>query len=76
MSCQWIRITSYNVCYTKLLRVPLQELVDALRAGQPLPDRTAAITFDDGYISIYDTAWPLLRARGWPFTVFVNTEPP
>ncbi|MFV8817728.1 polysaccharide deacetylase family protein [Haliea sp. E17] len=55
--------------------VPLQELVDALRAGQPLPDRTAAITFDDGYISIYDTAWPLLRARGWPFTVFVNTEP-
>jgi len=55
--------------------VPLQELVDTLRAGKTLPDRTAAITFDDGYISIYDTAWPMLKAKGWPFTVFVNTEP-
>ena len=34
--------------------------------GTPLPDKTAAITFDDGYISIYDTAWPLLKAKGWP----------
>lgn len=55
--------------------VPLAELVDALRAGAPLPDRTVAITFDDGYVSIYDTAWPLLQAKGWPFTVFVNSEP-
>lgn len=55
--------------------VPLQRLVDILRAGGPLPDRTAAITFDDGYLSIYTTAWPLLSRRGWPFTVFVNTEP-
>jgi peptidoglycan/xylan/chitin deacetylase (PgdA/CDA1 family) len=55
--------------------VPLNDLVDALRAGQPLPDKTASITFDDGYISIYDTAWPLLKEKGWPFTVFINTEP-
>jgi len=55
--------------------VPLQELVNALKAGRPLPDKTASITFDDGYISIYDTAWPLLKERGWPFTVFINTEP-
>ena len=55
--------------------VPLQDLVDALRKGKPLPDKTAAITFDDGYISIHDTAWPLLKEKGWPFTVFINTEP-
>ena len=55
--------------------VPLQDLVNMLRAGEPLPDKTAAITFDDGYISIYDTAWPLLKEKGWTFTVFVNTEP-
>jgi hypothetical protein len=55
--------------------VPLQDLADALRADRPLPEKTAAITFDDGCISIYDTAWPLLKAKGWPFTVFVNTEP-
>lgn len=55
--------------------VPLQDMVDALKAGQPLPDRTVAITFDDGYISIYETAWPMLKKKGWPFTVFINTEP-
>ena len=55
--------------------VPLGDLVAALREGRPLPDRTAAITFDDGYISIYETAWPMLKEKGWPFTVFINTEP-
>ena len=55
--------------------VPLAQLVGALRAGEPLPDRTVAITFDDGYVSIYETAWPMLKAKGWPFTVFVNSEP-
>lgn len=55
--------------------VPLQQLVDTMREGRALPDRTAAITFDDGYISIFETAWPLLREKGWPFTVFINTEP-
>lgn len=55
--------------------VPLQQLVDALEQGGPLPDKAVAITFDDGYRSVYDTAWPLLRERGWPFTVFVNSEP-
>lgn len=55
--------------------VRLDDLVESLVAGTPLPDRVAAITFDDGYRSIYDAAWPLLKRRGWPFTVFVNTEP-
>ena len=55
--------------------VPLTDLVEKLRAGEPLPDNTAAMTFDDGYISLYETAWPMLKDKGWPFTVFVNTEP-
>jgi len=36
--------------------VPLQTLVVRLRSGRPLPDKTAAITFDDGYRSLYDKA--------------------
>jgi len=55
--------------------VPLETLVELLREGQALPDRTVAITFDDAYESVYDTAFPLLKKRGWPFTVFVNTAP-
>ena len=55
--------------------VPLPSLVKQLKNGEPLPDRTVAITFDDAYISVYQTAFPLLKKRAWPFTVFVNTDP-
>lgn len=53
----------------------LPELLDALRNRQQVPDKTVAITFDDGYISIYDTAFPMLQEYGFPFTVFINTQP-
>ncbi len=53
----------------------LPELLDALRNRQQIPDKTVAITFDDGYISIYDTAFPMLQEYGFPFTVFINTQP-
>lgn len=54
--------------------VALEFLVDKLRKGEPLPDKTIAITFDDAYISVYETALPLLKTKGWPFTVFVNSN--
>lgn len=34
-----------------------------------------AISFDDAYSSIFDNAYPELKRRNWPFTVFVNTRP-
>ncbi len=55
--------------------VPLLSLVEQLKRGEPLPDKTVAITFDDAYDNVYATAFPLLRERNWPFTIFVNTEP-
>lgn len=54
--------------------VPLADLVDALRSGKSLPDKTIAITFDDSYATVYQSAYPLLKKRGWPFTFFVNTK--
>jgi hypothetical protein len=33
--------------------VPLSTVVEAFRAGTPLPDRTVAITIDDAYRSVY-----------------------
>jgi biofilm PGA synthesis lipoprotein PgaB len=53
---------------------PLPEIVAALRNEVSLPDSVVAITFDDGYSSVYETAYPLLSERGWPFTVFVSSE--
>lgn len=50
----------------------LETVIAALQSGSPLPDKTAVITFDDGYVSVYDTAFPLLVAMNYPFTVFVT----
>ncbi|MFP3386390.1 polysaccharide deacetylase family protein, partial [Tritonibacter sp. SIMBA_163] len=44
-------------------------------AGKPLPPRTVAITIDDAYLSVYETAWPLLRKHDLPFALFVATDP-
>ncbi len=53
---------------------PVDRIVEDLRHGRPLPQDCVAITFDDAYRSVYGNAFPLLRAKGWPFTVFVTTE--
>lgn len=52
---------------------PLEEVVAHLREGKQLPERCAVITIDDAYTSVYERAFPLLRERGLPFTVFVAT---
>ncbi|HHX81948.1 MAG TPA: polysaccharide deacetylase family protein [Pseudomonadaceae bacterium] len=51
--------------------LPLEDVVHALRDGTSLPDRSAVITFDDAYVSVYEAALPLLRELGFPFTVFI-----
>jgi len=53
----------------------LPEIVDTLKSKKANKDRTVAITFDDGFISVYTNAFPILKAHGLPFTVFVNTDP-
>ncbi|GAA4694406.1 polysaccharide deacetylase family protein [Nocardioides conyzicola] len=49
--------------------LPLDEAVAGLEAGT-LPDRAVALTFDDGYASVLETAWPILLDRGLPATLF------
>ena len=52
----------------------LPRLVAALTAGEAIPENVISITFDDAYLSIYEQAFPILRARGWPFSIFVSTH--
>ncbi len=54
--------------------VPLTDLVELIRQNKPLPDKTVAITFDDSYRDVYESAYPILKKRNWPFTFFVNTD--
>ena len=53
---------------------PLQKVARYLRDDKPFPARVVALTIDDAYTSVYAEAFPRLRARGWPFTVFVATD--
>lgn len=49
---------------------PLAEIVAALKTGAALPNRTVAITFNGGYRSALENAFPLLLENNIPFTVF------
>lgn len=51
--------------------ITLHELNRAFLGEQPLPARSFAITFDDGYVGIHRYAAPLLRRFGFSATVFV-----
>ena len=41
--------------------LPLDDIVAHLQSGEPLPDRTVAITIDDAYLSVYEQAFPRLQ---------------
>jgi poly-beta-1,6-N-acetyl-D-glucosamine N-deacetylase len=52
--------------------VSLQKLTQLLRENKPIPENWTAITFDDGYRNIIEQADPILKAHGFPYTIFVN----
>jgi len=53
---------------------PLSKIVRYITAGKKLPLKTVALTIDDAYISTYTEAYPRLKKRNFPFTVFVSTN--
>lgn len=54
--------------------VPVDRIVAHYRDGSPLPDRCAAVTFDDGFRNTYLMAYPVLGALALPATMFVPTD--
>ncbi|WP_020209840.1 polysaccharide deacetylase family protein [Gilvimarinus chinensis] len=54
--------------------LPLPELIKQLKNDEAENQYSAAITFDDGYDSVYRTAFPLLKERGYSFAIFVNSS--
>jgi peptidoglycan/xylan/chitin deacetylase (PgdA/CDA1 family) len=54
--------------------IDLDRLVAGVVDGDPLPRRSAVLTFDDGYQSMLTVAEPCLAKFGHPSVLFVPTE--
>ncbi len=54
--------------------ISMQDLLAWKRGEKSIPPRSAVITFDDGWATQYDVAWPILKKYGYPVTLFIYTE--
>jgi peptidoglycan/xylan/chitin deacetylase (PgdA/CDA1 family) len=61
---RFLKNFGYNV-------VPLGELISFVEEGRPIPARSVAITFDDGWRDVYTYAFPVLKKYNLPATLFV-----
>ena len=59
------------LCDAGYTAISFEELYDYVVSGAPLPEHPVMITFDDGYISVYDAAFPILQKYDMKATAFV-----
>jgi len=53
--------------------VSLDTILNFIKEGKDLPKKPVAITFDDGYYSVYQNAYPILKKYRFPAAVFITT---
>lgn len=61
----------YNNGFYTITPVELEEFLYSKRS---LPEKSIMITFDDGYLSNYIYAYPILKRYGFKATIFLITE--
>ncbi len=78
---QWTEITPAAFeAQMKMLKdrgitvISLQDYLAWRRSEKNIPARSAVITFDDGWKSQYEVAWPIMKKYGYTFTMFIYTE--
>src|SRR3989475_3507944 len=54
--------------------ISMQDLLAWRRGEKNIPPRCAVVSFDDGWKSQYEVAWPIMKKFGYPFTMFLYTE--
>ena len=60
----WLKRNNYHV-------ISVQDLIDSSKGLKALPAKAVMLTFDDGYLSFYTRAMPLLKKYNYPATLAV-----
>jgi peptidoglycan/xylan/chitin deacetylase (PgdA/CDA1 family) len=53
--------------------ITVSQLADIIRNGGYMPEKTIVITFDDGFLDVYENAFPILQEFGFTATFYVIT---
>lgn len=64
---EFLKVHGYRVA-------PLEDLARMIKAGESIPSKTVAITFDDGYLDNFKYAFPVLKKMDFPATIFMITR--
>ena len=51
--------------------IGMQDFLAWRRGEKDIPQKSCVITIDDGWVSGYTNAWPILKKHGYPFTLFI-----
>lgn len=54
--------------------IGMQDFLAWKRGEKSIPPRAAIITLDDGWLTQYTVAWPILKKYNYPFTMFIYSE--
>ena len=54
--------------------IGMQDFLAWRRSEKSIPPRCAILSFDDGWKSQYEVAWPIVKKFGYPVTLFIYTE--
>ena len=63
----YLKKNNYNVLKLSLLH-------DFFTNGKKIPEKSVFITIDDGYRSVFNVAYPILKKHKFPFSVFISAK--
>ena len=64
---QFLKDNDYQV-------VSMDDFFDFLEFKRELPTKSVVLTIDDGWCSLYEIAFPVLKQYGYPVTLFLYTD--
>jgi peptidoglycan/xylan/chitin deacetylase (PgdA/CDA1 family) len=54
--------------------ISMEDFLAWRRGEKNIPAKSTVITLDDGWLSGYLAAWPILKKFGYPFTMYIYTD--